>query len=91
MCLFMMPSWRHVYVETQPYQCVSSEPFTTTSADWTHRPTPARLKTSSRWAHTLTRTLVSVICVDIDWTYINSLEIYPNLNIILTLQVLRLK
>jgi len=50
MCLFTMPSWRRVYVGTQPYQCVSSEPFTTTSADWTHRPTPARLKTSSRWA-----------------------------------------
>ena len=49
-CSFTTPSWRRVYVGTQPYQCASSEPFTTTSADWTHRPTPARLKTSSRWA-----------------------------------------
>lgn len=48
MCLFMTPSWRHVYVGIQPYQCVSSEPFTTTLADWTHRPIPARLKMSSR-------------------------------------------
>lgn len=48
MCLFTMPSWKHVCVETQPYQCVSSEPFTTTSAGWTHRPTPARSKMSSR-------------------------------------------
>lgn len=54
MCLFTMPSWRHVYVGTQPYQCASSEPFITTSADWTHRPTPARLKMSFRWAVELT-------------------------------------
>ncbi len=50
MCLCMMPFWKHVCVGTRLSQCVNSEPSTTTSADWTLRPTPARSKMSFRWA-----------------------------------------